>query len=74
MSKIKLYNKFFLLFSISESKEKLFLIIHSHNTFLLVELYPLYLQLNSHKDKYLLLNSFFLLNKVLLFIKSDIFQ
>ena len=54
---------------ISDIKENLVLIAHSHNTFFIIRLYPLYLQFFSHKDKYLLLNTSILLFniKVLLY-------
>jgi hypothetical protein len=72
---IKLYNNLFLIFNISENKENLVFIWHSHDTFFIFLSYSIYLQIFSHNDKYLLLKSDFLLYNIftLFELHSDIF-
>ena len=50
----------------SDNLENLVLISHSHLTIFVSEIYSINLQLFSHRDKYLLLNSFALFIKILL--------
>ena len=57
---INRFSNFFLSILIFEKKENVDLTLHSQSTFLLEELYPLNIQLFSHKDILLLLYSFFL--------------
>ena len=53
LSKLKLFDKIFLLFIISEIKSIFVLLSHSHKAFFASSLYPLYVQFDSHNDKLL---------------------
>ena len=57
---LNLLDKIFCSIKILEIKFIFIFVSHSHKAFLLSESYPLKVQLFSHKDKLLFINSFFL--------------